>query len=497
MYLREAFDYEFSRLDPSGAHIDPPSVAIYETLMVKGPDWQPHPMLAKSWQVSEDRLTWRVLLRPGLRFHSGAPCDAQAVVRAFDFLRWHLAEEGQLWYWDPVDKVSADGNETLVFKLHYPYSRLPALLWGTHTAVFNEALRAEQTNRFGFTIADGTGPFKLASWSRGRVVAERWSGYAGLPAPFMEQNGPARLDGVEWISILDERERLEALERGEVHCLHGPPLDAVDGLREAGRFEVIEYPQASNAYLALNWDYRAFGFDDVRVRRAFSLGIDRAKLVQDALHGHGSATLGPVPPGDEYYDAAVDAESGYDPAQAARLLELVGWQIGNDGVRQHNGRSLAFVCVCQDDGVQRRIAKGARDQLAKLGVRLELRFVKPFEDFYAEVARGPASFISKWLWQDPIDALIGFCATRGQPFPNWQKASVASLDRAFAVWLRADTKDELRAAASAVQREVADKLPYIPLLTPNDVWVHSRQLHGWRPYPANLYPFYQDVWLDT
>ena len=46
LILREAFDYPFSRLDPLGDHIDPPSVAIYETLLVKGPDWKGHPMLA-------------------------------------------------------------------------------------------------------------------------------------------------------------------------------------------------------------------------------------------------------------------------------------------------------------------------------------------------------------------------------------------------------------------------------------------------------------------
>ena len=53
MIIREAYDYEFSRLDPSGAHIDTVHVAIYENVMVKGPDWQAHPMLADRWTVSE------------------------------------------------------------------------------------------------------------------------------------------------------------------------------------------------------------------------------------------------------------------------------------------------------------------------------------------------------------------------------------------------------------------------------------------------------------
>src|SRR5262249_4097997 len=149
-------------------------------VMMKGPDWQAHPMLADSWTVSDDRLEWRVRLRPGVQFHSGEACDSKAIVAAFEFLRWNLSDSGQLWYWDPVDSVRAEGPYTLVFRLHHPYSRLPSLLWGTHTGLFNEALRSQRTDEFGFKIADGTGPFRLVEWSRDRIRAERWDGYYGL-----------------------------------------------------------------------------------------------------------------------------------------------------------------------------------------------------------------------------------------------------------------------------------------------------------------------------
>ncbi len=498
MLIREAYDYEFSRLDPSGAHIDTAHVAIYENVVVKGPDWQAHPMLADSWTISADGLTWRFRLRPNVRFHSGARCDASAIAAAFNFLRWHLNDDGtQLWYWDAVDTVTAEDPTTLVIKLHFPYSRLPSLLWGTHTGLFNEALRADLTDEFGFQIADGTGPFKLVSWSRERVVTERWNGYYGLRVPFMENNGVARADGIEWLSILDERDRLDALLRGDVHCMHGPPLDAVDSLKDDPRVTVIEYPQPSNAYLGLNWSAESLGFNDVRVRKAISLGIDRAALVQSALYGRGRPTLGPVGPGDSYYHADIDRAAGYDPAQAARLFDEAGWLMSENGIRARQGVAMAFECVCQDDSVHRRIATGVRDQLAKIGLRLDLRFAMPFEQFYDAVAAGPASFINKWLWQDQVDAMIGFSSTRGQPSPNWQRSSLPALDAAFQDWLRAGPEADLKAAAARVQQIAADQLPYIPLLTPNDVWAHSNRLHGWRPYVANLYPFYQDVWLES
>lgn len=482
MVLREAFDYEFSSLDPTGAHIDPPSIAVYETLVAKGPDWRARPLLAESWSVEAGGLEWVVRLREGLRFHSGAACDADAVLRALELLRWQVPGERQLWYWDPVDKVRAVDARTLRFRLHHPYPRLPALLWGTHTAIHNEALRAADPERFGSAVADGTGPFRLVSWSPNRVVAERWPEYPG------ERAGLACID---WLSIVDEADRLRALEQGEVDCLHGPPLGQVDRLRADSRFVVDEHCQASNMYVALDWRRTELGFDDLRVRRAVSLAIDRSALVAEALAGHGTPTWGPLPPGDEFYDPIVDAEGRRDLAGAAALLDEAGWTVGLDGVR------LAFECVVQEDDVFRRVAELVATQFAEVGIALELRYVKAFADFYAACAAGPASSISKWLWQDPMDAIIGFSSTGTLPFPNWAHASVPELDRAYDAWLRAETDAGLHEAAGHAQAVFARTLPYVPLLTPNDVWVWRRELRGYRPYPANLYPFYQGVTLVT
>jgi ABC-type transport system substrate-binding protein len=137
-----------------------------------------------------------------------------------------------------------------------------------------------------------------------------------------------------------------------------------------------------------------------------------------------------------------------------------------------------------------------RDQLAPHGIRLELRFAKPFASFYEACGAHPASFISKWLWPDGIDASILFTSSWNYPDPNWQHSRVPELDAAFNDWLRAATEPELRSAAARAQFAVADQLPYIPLVVPSDVWVLSRKVHAWRPPPENLYPFYQDTWLD-
>ena len=87
--LDEVFEYRFTRLDPvRGDHIDPPTLAIYETLLTKGPDGLPRAGLAEAWAVSDDGLTWTLRLRGGARFHSGRACDAHAVGEALDLCRW-------------------------------------------------------------------------------------------------------------------------------------------------------------------------------------------------------------------------------------------------------------------------------------------------------------------------------------------------------------------------------------------------------------------------
>lgn len=474
MILREAFDYAFSRLDPTGPHIDPCHLAVYELLVVKGSDWGPHPRLAETWEISEDGLEWRIRLRPGARFHSGAPCDARAALAALEHLRFAFPE-GVLWYWDPVDVVEAEDERTLRFTLHHPYSRLPSLLWGTHSTVYNEALRAAELERFGFELADGTGPFRMVSWAPDRVVAERFGAYDG-PAP--------KLDRIEWLAILDPADRLSALERGEIDVLHSPPMDAVTELRADPRFVVTLHRQPSSIYLGLDWRRTDLGFDDVRVREAISLAVDREAIVRGVYAGLGAATWGPVPPGDEFYEPQVDAGRSRDVRKAAELLR-----------EARGGEPIRCECVVQDDFFLRPLGELLARQLAEVGVHLEIRPVKPFAPFYDACAAGPPAFVNKWLWQDAVDAVIGFASTRCEGFPNWQHASVPALDDAFGEWLRAGTRDELQAAASRVQQIAGAELPYVPLVTPDDVWVCTTRVRGFEPHPADLYPLYDRVEL--
>src|SRR5689334_18746453 len=120
LVLREAFEYPFSPVDPvGGAHIDPTSTAIYETVVAKGTDGKTVPSLAHSWTVSPDGLEWQFKLRPGLVFHSGAPCDAAAVAKALHRCQIRDGKTPQRHYWDPVAEVRAASSDTVAIRTKY------------------------------------------------------------------------------------------------------------------------------------------------------------------------------------------------------------------------------------------------------------------------------------------------------------------------------------------------------------------------------------------
>lgn len=480
--LREGYDYDFSRTDPTGAHVDPAWCAIYETVTVAGPDGGLGPMLAESWrQDPADERVWRFRIRPGLRFQSGAECDAEAVAAA---LRLHgdpVEAPINAFFWRNVAGVGRQGDEVLV-SLHEPSVGMPRLLRSWHSAIHNQARRREAGEAFGRTTADGTGPFTFVESMLGsHLDVARWDGYQGPRTEWLHNPGPAYLDGIRWIPILDDRERAAALERGEVDCIQNASLLDVDRLAANPELEVIEFQQAALIYLGL--DHVAF--PDVRVHRAVSQAIDRRALVERDLGGHGWPAYSPIPSHSQWYAPEVEQSAAFDPRAARQLLEAAGFPEG-----------LELEAVVVNDAVVKRVAETLRVMLADVGIRLELTVIPAFGDFYARLNEHPPAFLSKWFWPEPVDAIVGFIASWGQEGgPNFQRSSDAELDRACRAWEVARDDGELRAAARDIQVRAAECLPLIPLLAPAAVWAHHRRVRNWRPNRHDLYPLYADVWL--
>ena len=486
--LNEVFEYPFTRLDPvAGDHLDPPSVAVYETLLTKGPDGLPRPGLATAWEVDESATQWRLRLRPGASFHSGDRCDAPTVVRALEQCRWGDGFARQIWYWDPVSHVSSEGDDVVVVTLEYPCPRLPVLLWGGHTAIANPEARRRDPAAFGLEVFDGTGPYRVARFSETEVVgelSETWSG------AFARRLPPT----IRWGAAATEVERQVALEDAEVDIVRAVDRAWIEQLDpDAWRF--LEQPEPSQFYLALNFgDPRGFG--GLHFRRAVEALLDREEIVASALGGHGHARRSPLPFVDEFassYDDAAGPALTVDAAE--RLLDELGYARNDRGIRTYDGRELVIDCVVQDVEVSRRIASAVAAQLGRAGIVLAPRFVSVFGDFYRACEEAPPAFISKWLWGDGMEAIMGFsrsdCAADSGG--NWQRATSSRLDVAYDRFLQATSSDELRVTSAAAQAIFVEELPYIPLCSPYETYAVRTRVGGYAPVPRTLYPAYDEV----
>ena len=486
--MQEFFEYRFTKLDPIGGdHIDPPSVAVYETLLKKGANEQPEPGLASSWSVSDDDLKWRLKLREGARFHSGDLCDAAAVVAALERCRWGDGLSRQLWYWDPVDRVSAVDEGTVEVTLHYPYSRLPTLLWGTHTAICNVARRAELGADYGVSLADGTGPYALVSYSPDLVVARRATTRGA--APVSSSSAP---EEIRWVSAPEEAGRRAALGREDAAVVRAVEPD---WLAQGASWRYLEQPEISQFYLALSFD-SPLGFSDKQMRRAIEAFIDREGLVSTGLGGRGDGRRSPVP-GGHPHAAAFDAAGAprMSRSEAAQTLDSLGWERSGDGTRTRNGTELAFECLTQDTEVFRRIAGEVTRQLASVGIAVRFGFEEPFEPFYRACEAHPEAILSKWLWPDAIEAVMGFsqssCAADSGG--NWQGAQLPRVDEAFGEFLRAGSEAELQSASRKVQEVFMSELPYIPLCAPMETYAVAPGVEGFAPLEGTLYPYYDSI----
>ncbi len=283
--LREGYDYDFSRCDPTGAHVDPAWCAIYETVTVSGPDGELGPMLAESWRQDPERDERLALPDPAracassrARRATRRPSPRRCACTAIRSRRRSTPSSGGTSPACAPRATRCSSSST---------SRAPGCRGccarGTRRSTTRRARRAAG-EEFGRTTADGTGPFTFVeSVSGSHLDVARWDGYPGARTTWQDERaGPAYLDGVRWIPILDDRERAAALERGEIDCLQNASLLDVDRLAANPDLEVIEFQQSALVYLGV--DCEGVGAD-VRVRRAISQAIDRQALVDRDLDG--------------------------------------------------------------------------------------------------------------------------------------------------------------------------------------------------------------------
>ncbi len=487
--FREGYDRDFTPPNPvKNAWADPDYNALFEALVMRNPQGDIVPMLADKF--SNAPTGWTFHLRSGLKYQSGAPLTVASVIEAFNMFRNPTIGQNPP-FWTPITGITANG-QNIDLKTKHPFQAFQETIVTEYSYIMNPATWKAQGSKYGTEPTDGTGPFTLTSYVPGQhVVASRWDGYPGSIVPFFTNKGKAYLDKIEWIPITQASQRAPQIQTGLVDAIKNPPPQDVATLKADKNLTVLEFQELSNFFLSVNMGDTSLGFDDPRVRQAISHAIDRQAIVTSIFLGHAAATYGPVMTRWKWYNPAVEQYNQYNTSMAGSLLDDAGWKMGGNGVRVKNGKPLSFTTYNLTDQTQNQVLQAVAQMLSKVGIQMKVVSLASAA-FNPKLTNKTTSYAFKWLWSSPIDVVALFVE-----FYQPQLDALKPVYDAFTAWQTAATLDELHKAALDYQVTFAKLNPLIPIYTQNTIWVHNQNVVGWQPNQANLYPFYNDVWLKN
>ncbi len=283
---------------------------LLETLTKIQSDSSIAPLLAQRWTVTPDNKTWAFTLRPGVRFHNGEPFNAATVKFAFERAAAADSTNKDKAVFANIVNIRATDELTVVVTLK---NTNPDFLFqiGQATAVIVEPKSAAGNA----TQPVGTGPFRLESWAKGsNLVLARWDGYRDARAVAL------RRVTIRFIS--DASAQVAALLAGDVDLFpRVSAARALPQLRADKRFQVLLGGSRAKTIVAINNKKKPL--DDVRVRRAIAMAIDRQQVVDGVADGFGTPIGSFYVPGAPGY-VDLTAINAYNPDKARALLKEAG-----------------------------------------------------------------------------------------------------------------------------------------------------------------------------
>jgi peptide/nickel transport system substrate-binding protein len=279
------------------------------------------------------------------------------------------------------------------------------------------------------------------------------------------------------VAIVDEAAtKFAGLVSGELDVAGISPTTAALVARDAS-LRVLDYPTlVSNAMI---FNVSRPPFDDVRVRRAIGLALNRPRIISAALAGYATPAAGPVPADHPY---AMPGVQLLDTALADSLLDAAGWRRAASGVRQRGTRELAFDLLTVG-GAGNAVEQLLQADLAVMGIRMEIR-QREMASFLAEARARPKRFdalftgISGDLSLAYLSAMYDSRLAGGAL--DYGGYHTPRLDSLLATARSAPDGDSARVAWFSVQRELANQAPAVWVYHSRGVQGLSGRLHGVR-----------------
>lgn len=440
------------------------TLARYDSLL------SPEPYYARQWTWSADHRRLTLELLSGLRWHDGVPTTAHDVAftlrTALDpatgfFRRGDLRD---------IAGVEVHNDTSLTIAFASPQPRFPLVLCELPIAplhLLGEVPPARMRSDVFATRPVGNGPYRFAE----RRPRQRWVFEADTAFPHA-LGGPPRTRRLV-VAVVDEATtKFAGLVSGELDMAGIAPTMA-ELTASDPQLMVVTYPVAFSNALVFNTQRPPF--DDARVRRAIDASINRQRIIDVALAGHGSVAWSPIPPGHPLARMVKRA-----PVDAGAILDSAGWARGSGGWRTRNGQRLGFTLRTVgsgDNALEQLVQADLREQ----GIAVEIQQME-LGAFLADARAEPKRF-EALVTGIPGDVSLShvtamFESAQAGGALDYAGFHLPSLDRLLQRAREATTDEELRQAWVAVEDTLTAQSPVVWLYHSQGVQGVRRRLRG-------------------
>jgi len=458
-----------------GIHLNAPTLLpatkMFEGLLTYDFELNPQPMLAESWEISPDGLTYTFKLRQNVKWHDGEDFTSEDVVYSLGTFIAEVHPRSRPTF--ERAEVSAPDAHTVILTLEEPYGPLIRSFDAIGAPIVPKHIydgtdiRENPANR----APIGTGPFKFGEWRSGEYIhLVRNDTYW--------QDGRPYLDEIYYRFIPDSASRALALETGQIQLATQNDIELVDVARLADMPNLEMTTKGWEWGAPISWlemNIRREPFDDVRFRKAVMFALDREFIRDSIFFGLASIPTGPIHSSSPFYTSDVPTYS-YDPEQAKALLDEMGLEPDANGVRAEIGLLGLPYGELWD-----RLSQYLRQALGEVGIEVRIET--------ADVA-GWGNRISNWetdmsttfltTLSDPALGVARSYITenqlKGVLFTNTSGYSNPEVDRLFAAAANEPDEERRRELYNEVQTIVADEVALAWLVELQWPTIHSSTL---------------------
>ncbi len=455
------------------------TVLAYQGLFYESANGDAVPLLAESYSLSADELTYTFKLRRGVKFHTGQTMTSADVKYSYDYLR--DAKNGSPGAGDlsTIESIEAPDSDTVVFKLSRKNGLLPITLTHRYGGVIPKDYFATPEARTRLNeVSVGTGPFRLKQFRQNSVlVFEKFKEYwqPGLP----------HLDEVTFAFMPNSAAMVVAAQNRRIDLgIFTRPQDA-EQLSKVPGVRLVRTPSMNQKSIDLGLEHPLLG--DVRVRQAIALAIDKELVMKASIAGYGQV-LGTMVPGMQArWGLPLDqvAHQKPDIDRARKLMAEAGHPSGFD---------IDLTTIIGYDWMD-AAAVTIAEQLKRIGIRTNIKKV--------ELGVWVRNFQSKQMgftfndWPSSPDPSLLFyrhfrAAPLGADFRNWKNEQASQfLDRG-----REESGYEVRRGVYLdFQKVLAESVPTIMMFSADLLGVERERVRNHQQHPTGWYFGLVRTWL--